>query len=192
MNGETEMEHGKILRGIIDELAANADKVPVEPLEALADAVLGAKRIFVAGAGRAGFAARAFALRLMHLGLTVFFVGEPTTPSIGPGDLLVINSGSGETGSLSIMARRAMGFGAKLATLTIHPQASIGSLADVTVPIPAVTPKSALADTAPSIQPMANAFEQMSWLCFDVVTMMLIDRMGKNADEMFAMHANLE
>ena len=101
------MEHGKILRGIIDELAANADKVPVEPLEALADAVLGAKRIFVAGAGRAGFAARAFALRLMHLGLTVYFVGEPTTPSIGPGDLLVINSGSGETESLAIMARRA-------------------------------------------------------------------------------------
>lgn len=186
------MEHGKILRGIIDELAANADKVPVEPLEALADAVLGAKRIFVAGAGRAGFAARAFALRLMHLGLTVYFVGEPTTPSIGPGDLLVINSGSGETGSLAIMARRARGFGAKLATATIHPDATIGGLADVVVPIPGATPKSELADTVTSIQPMGSAFEQLSWLCFDAVIMILMDRMGKNADEMFALHANLE
>lgn len=186
------MKYEDLLKGIIDELAANAALVSTERLEALAGAILSARRIFVAGAGRAGFAARAFALRLMHLGLAVFFVGEPTTPSIGPGDLLVINSGSGETGSLVVMAQRAVGFGAKLATLTIHPEAAIGSLADVTIPIPAATPKSALADTARSIQPMANAFEQMSWLCFDVVTMMLIDRMHKDADEMFAMHANLE
>jgi 6-phospho-3-hexuloisomerase len=186
------MEYGKMLRGIIDELANNAEKVSTDRLEALADAILGAKRIFVAGAGRAGFAARAFALRLMHLGLTVFFVGEPTTPSIGPGDLLVINSGSGETGSLVVMARRAKGFGAKLATATIYPQATVGSLADVVVPIPGATPKSELADTVKSIQPMGNAFEQMSWLCFDVVIMILMDRMHKDADEMFRLHANLE
>ena len=186
------MKHGDMLKGIIDELAVNADRVSTEQLEALADAILAAKRIFVAGAGRAGFAARAFALRLMHLGLTVFFVGEPTTPSIGPGDLLVINSGSGETGSLVVMARRARGFGAKLATATIHPGATIGSLADVVVTVPGATPKSELADTMKSIQPMGNAFEQMSWLCFDVVTMILMDRMRKDADGMFRLHANLE
>ena len=186
------MKYGDMLNGIIDELATNAKLVPVDRLEALADAVLGARRIFVAGMGRAGFVARAFALRLMHLGLTVYFVGEPTTPAIGKGDLLVVNSGSGETASLVVNARRAKGFGAKLATTTIHPEASIGSLADVVVPIPGATPKSELADTAGSIQPMGNAFEQMSWLCFDVVIMMLMDRMHKNADEMFALHANLE
>ena len=186
------MKYGDMLKGIIDELAANAARVDTDRLEAVADAVLAARRIFVAGAGRAGFAARAFALRLMHLGLTVFFVGEPTTPSIGEGDLLVINSGSGETGSLVVMARRARGFGAKVATLTIHPEATIGAMADLAVTIPGATPKSELADTAGSIQPMGNAFEQMSWLCFDVVTMMLMDKMNKNAEEMFRMHANLE
>jgi D-arabinose 5-phosphate isomerase GutQ len=41
-----------------------------------------AKRIFVAGAGRSSFAARAFSNRLMHLGFSVWFVGEPTTPSL--------------------------------------------------------------------------------------------------------------
>ena len=30
----------------------------------------------------------------MHMGLTVYFVGEPTTPAIKEGDLLVIGSGS--------------------------------------------------------------------------------------------------
>lgn len=59
-------------------------------MEKFADAILKADRIFVAGAGRSGFVARAFANRLMHMGLTVFFVGEPTTPAIKAGDLLVI------------------------------------------------------------------------------------------------------
>ena len=186
------MEYGEMLKGIIDELAVNADKVSVDRLEALADAIYGAKRIFVAGAGRAGFAARAFALRLMHLGLTAFFVGEPTTPSIQPGDLLVIISGSGETGSLAVMANRAKMFGAKLATITIHPEATIGSLADVVVRLPGATPKSALGDTVGSIQPMANAFEQLSWLSCDVVIMILMDKLHKDADEMFKRHANLE
>ena len=60
------------------------------------------------------------------------------------------------------------------------------------MPIPGATPKSALADTVTSIQPMGNAFEQMSWLCFDVVIMILMDRMHKDAEEMFRLHANLE
>jgi hypothetical protein len=32
----------------------------------------------------------------------------------------------------------------------------------------------------------------MSWLCFDVVIMILMDRMHRDADEMFRLHANLE
>ncbi len=186
------MEYRDMLGGIIDELAANSKQVSADQLEALADAVIASERIFVAGAGRAGFAARAFALRLMHMGLTTFFVGEPTTPSIQPGDLLVIISGSGETGSLAVMANRAKKFGAKLATITIHPEATIGSLADVVVRLPGATPKSALNDTVGSIQPMANSFEQLSWLSCDVVIMILMDKLHKDADEMFKRHANLE
>jgi 6-phospho-3-hexuloisomerase len=164
----------------------------VDRLEALADAVLGARRIFVAGMGRAGFVARAFALRLMHLGLTVYFVGEPTTPAIGKGDLLVVNSGSGETASLVVNARRAKGFGAKLATTTIHPEASIGSLADVVVPIPGATPKSELADTAGSIQPMGSLFEQAVLILLDACILSCMDALGETAESMRLRHANLE
>ena len=186
------MEYGEILGGILAELTENARHVSGQELEELAEMIRAARRVFVAGAGRSGFAARAFANRLMHLGLTVYFVGEPTTPAIGEGDLLVIGSGSGETSSLVVMAGRAKRFGAKLATLTIHPEGSIAQLADAVVTIPGATPKSALADTARSIQPMGNAFEQMCWLCYDAVTMILMDKMGKEPDEMFKLHANLE
>ena len=97
-----------ILKSILQELTENEKRVSQDEMEKFADAILKADRIFVAGAGRTGFVARAFANRLMHMGMTVFFVGEPTTPAIKAGDLLVIGSGSGETGSLVVMAQKAM------------------------------------------------------------------------------------
>ena len=96
------MAEAVILKKILEELMENAKQIRQEELEQFADKIQEGSRIFVAGAGRSGFVARAFSNRLMHLGLTVYFVGEPTTPSIQKGDLLVIVSGSGETGSLKV------------------------------------------------------------------------------------------
>lgn len=186
------MRHEDLLSGILQELTENAAKIRTEELEQLAEVIAGSRRVFVAGAGRSGFVARAFSNRLMHLGLTVYFVGEPTTPAIGEGDVLVIGSGSGETGSLVVMADKAHRLGAKIATITIHPEASIGTLADAVVVIPGATPKSNLEDTTKSFQPMGNTFEQLSWIVYDAVIMILMERLQKTVDEMFKLHANLE
>ena len=186
------MAEAVLLKQILGELTRNAEQIRQKELEGFADQIQKAKRVFVAGAGRSGFVARAFSNRLMHLGLTVYFVGEPTTPSIQEGDLLVIASGSGETGSLKVMAQKAKKQGASLATITIFPQASIGSLADAVIAVPGSTPKSELADTAVSVQPMGNAFEQMLWLICDTVVIILMKRLGRTEEEMFALHANLE
>ena len=136
------MAEAVLLKKILEELTHNAEQIRQEELEGFADQIQRAKRVFVAGAGRSGFVARAFSNRLMHLGLTVYFVGEPTTPAIQAGDLLIITSGSGETGSLKVMAQKAKKQGAALATITIYPQASIGSLADAVITVPGSTPKS--------------------------------------------------
>ena len=186
------MAEAVLLKKILEELTHNAEQIRQEELEGFADQIQRAKRVFVAGAGRSGFVARAFSNRLMHLGLTVYFVGEPTTPAIQAGDLLIITSGSGETGSLKVMAQKAKKQGVALATITIYPQASIGSLADAVITVPGSTPKSELADTAVSVQPMGNAFEQMLWLICDTVVIILMKRLGRTEEEMFALHANLE
>lgn len=165
-----------ILKSILQELTENEKRVSQDEMEKFADAILKADRIFVAGAGRSGFVARAFANRLMHVGLTVFFVGEPTTPAIKDGDLLVIGSGSGETGSLVVMAQKAKKIGASVITVTIHPEASIGKLSEAWICIPGATPKSNLEDTVKSVQPMGNAFEQMTWLVYDAVIMILMKK----------------
>lgn len=186
------MNTQNLLQSILMELTENANQISQEEMVKFAEAIRDASRIFVAGAGRSGFAARAFANRLMHLGLTVYFVSEPTTPAIGEGDVLVIGSGSGETGSLVVMAKKAVEKGAKVITVTIHPEASIGSMAEAYICIPGATPKSQMADTMKSVQPMGNAFEQLSWLVYDAVIMILMDMLGQSQEEMFQRHANLE
>ncbi|MGL9773582.1 MAG: hypothetical protein ACR5LG_05665 [Sodalis sp. (in: enterobacteria)] len=67
---------------ILAELTEDAQQIDNDSVQALGDAILAAKHVFVAGVGRSGFAARAFSNHLMHLGFQVWFVGEPTTPSI--------------------------------------------------------------------------------------------------------------
>ena len=180
------MENSVILEEILEELTENAKHISSSSLEKFANEIIKARHIFVAGAGRSGFVARGFANRLMHLGLEVFFVGEPTTPAIEKKDLLIISSGSGETDSLIVMANKAKEAGASVVTVTIHPEASIG------IVIPGATPKSNLEDTSESAQPMGNAFEQMSWIVYDAVIMILMKKLGKTEEEMFKHHANLE
>lgn len=186
------MAEAIILKKILEELTENAKQIRQEELEQFADNIQAAKRIFVAGAGRSGFVARAFSNRLMHLGLAVYFVGEPTTPSIQEGDLLIIASGSGETGSLKVMAEKAKKQQAAVAVITIFPEASIGSMADAVIQVPGVTPKSELENKVISIQPMGNVFEQTTWLIFDNIVMILMERLRKTEEEMFKLHANLE
>ena len=70
------------------------------------------RRWFCSGQGRSGLVAQMVAMRLMHTGFDAHAVGEPTSPSIGEGDGLVMISGSGETPVTLHFARLALGFGA--------------------------------------------------------------------------------
>ena len=58
---------------ILDELKGNAKQIDNEGLESVERLITEAKRIFVGGAGRSGFAARGFSNRLMHLGIYSIF-----------------------------------------------------------------------------------------------------------------------
>lgn len=159
--------------------------------QALVDAILEAPRVFVAGAGRAGNLMRGFGMRMMHMDLRSFVVGESVTPGIAAGDLLVIGSGSGETGSLVHMAQKAKGLGARVALITTAPASLVGRIAHVVVEIPTIS-KLVEHRSVPSFQPMANLFEQCLMFFVDSVTMVLMERLGTTSDEMYRNHANLE
>jgi 6-phospho-3-hexuloisomerase len=177
------------VRGVLQ--AADAGAV-----RALEERIAAARRVYVAGAGRTGLMVRAFAMRLMHLGLEVHVVGDVTAPAFQAGDLLVIGSGSGETGSLCAIARRAKALGGSLALVTIVPSSTLGQLADAVVRLDAPSPKAASPSGGPppraSVQPMGSLFEQSLLLLLDVVVMRLAAARGASYQEMFARHANLE
>lgn len=186
------MKTKNYLKLILAELNEKQAYITSKELYLMAEMIIKADRIFIVGAGRSGFIARGFANRLMHLGFTTYFIGEPTTPSIGIGDLLVIGSGSGSTGSLVAMAQMAKKSGGNLATITIFPDAAIGQLADSIVRIPGQTPKNSCTTEHQSFQPLGNLFEQLSWLVYDSVILILKEQLNITEDEMFSHHANLE
>lgn len=184
------------LSAIIAELGDAVDRIDESELLHLADAAAEANRIFVGGAGRSGFVARALANRLLHLGLAVSFVGEPTTPPIAQGDLLLAISGSGRTASLRAAAEKAKSLGASVATITLDPTGPIGSISDARVVLPGTSRLAAdspgNADGVASTQPVGNLFEQLAWLTCDALVIVLRDRTGQTNDDLLARHANLE
>ena len=82
---------------VLDELRHTLTAVDQESAKTFVNLVEEADEVFCAGAGRSGFQVKGFAMRLMHMGISSYVVGETCTPNIKEGGLLVICSGSGET-----------------------------------------------------------------------------------------------
>lgn len=175
---------------ILTELSAVMEGINEGQWTALREEIVAARRIFLAGAGRSGMAVRAFAMRLMHLGMAAYVCGETTTPGAGAGDLLLVVSGSGETGGLPKTAEKAKAMGLRVALITVRPESSLGRLADAVAVIPAPTPKAAHGFR--SLQPMGALFEQASLLLLDALVMELMECTGTDEAAMYARHANLE
>lgn len=165
----------------------------ISPAEAdqLADAVLQARKIMIAGAGRSGLMGKAFAMRLMHMGLDAHVVGETTTPNLETGDLFLLVTGSGETGSLISMAHKAKRIGAAIAAITLNPASTIGELADLTVQLHGASKDQGI-DSQTTIQPMGSLFEQSLFLFGDALILALMQRKGLDTHKMYGKHANLE
>src|SRR5436309_14014903 len=111
-------DYNELLAAVLAELESTLRSVNGDEVAALTQAILQARRSFVAGKGRSGLQMRAFAMRLMHLGLTVYVVDDVTTPAIVSTDLLVIGSGSGRTASLVEFAARAKSLGVRIGLIT--------------------------------------------------------------------------
>lgn len=93
---------------IIEELDRSSKTIAPEKLQEVIKKIKEHKRIFVYGTGRSGLMLKAFAMRLMQIGLNSYVVGETTTPSVQEGDLLIVASASGETGSVCMTAESAV------------------------------------------------------------------------------------
>ena len=159
-----------------------------------------ADRIFLCGAGRSGYVAKSFAMRLMHLGFQVHVVGEATTPAIEKKDLLIGVSGSGETFSIVGIAEAARKKGTPVIGITSSPGSSLAQLSNAIVQIkgrlPSVRENDYLARQMGGghepIAPMGTLFELSAMVFFDSLVEELM--IGNNRTEHFMRrrHSNLE
>jgi 6-phospho-3-hexuloisomerase len=163
-----------------------------ERVEQLVGAILKTRRVFVAGAGRSGLMMRGFGMRLMHLRFDASVVGETTTPAITAEDMLLIGSGSGATAGMVSHAEAARRIGATLGLITIREDSPVGRLADIVLVIPAPTPKNTRDIGNHSAQPLGSLFEQGLLITLDALVMVLMEKTGRTADDMFSRHANME
>ena len=85
---------------ILDNIESAKELLNEKAIDDFENNIIKSKNIFVTGAGRSGLVAKAFAMRLMHLGLRVYVVGETISPAIYDDDCIVTISGSGETNTI--------------------------------------------------------------------------------------------
>lgn len=181
----------ELLTAILKELSQGASQIQKEEMEQMVQAITAAKRVFVAGAGRSGFIGRAFAMRLMHLGLQAYFVGEPTTPSIQAQDLLIVLSGSGNTSGLVAMAEKAIAMKADIALITTNRESKLASMTETMVWIPGVSKEEA-GKKGTTVQMSGSTFEQLAWISCDAMVYRMMQDRGMDSADMMVRHANLE
>ncbi|QNS07815.1 6-phospho-3-hexuloisomerase [Streptomyces xanthii] len=180
-----------LLDTVLDEMRGVLAAVDAGQLDALASTLLAARRVFVAGEGRSGFMAKAFAMRLMHLGLPVHVIGETTTPAVAEGDTVVAVSGSGTTAGTVRVAEQAVKVGAEVHAVTTAPQSPLGVLAASVVLLPAAT-KYRRPGEAASVQPLSSLFDQATHVALDVVALRLAGLAHVGHAQARAAHANTE
>ncbi len=181
---------GKVRLSRLSPMPAGEDLVSERP-DGQPESGRATRRVFVTGQGRTGLMLRAFAMRLMQMGLQSFVVGETATPPITPEDLLVAGSGTGRTATTALRVRQAKELGAPVVLLTAHPETDLAGEADLVVTIPAAT-RLRLEDEVPSEQFGGSLFEQALLLFLDTAAQALIASGEVTVQEMTERHANLE
>ena len=100
-------EYHAIVDSATAELRRNLYAVDTQALTMLMDSISQAKKIGLYGVGREGLAMKGLAMRLFHMGLQAFVVGEMTAHAVGPGDLLLVSAGPGYFSTVTALSGEA-------------------------------------------------------------------------------------
>lgn len=189
------------MKSIVENINEVIKPLDREAIKNMIQEILDADRVFVMGAGRSGLIAKAFAMRLMHLGFTVYVVGETTTPAVRSQDVVIAISGSGETRSIANLGRIVKDIGSTLITVTSKKESTLGNISDIVMVLPSKTKNDHDAGGSleknmrgdyKNLPPLGTAFEIISLVFLDSVIAQLITIIGATESELKARHTNIE
>ena len=189
------------INAILDNIENAVGYLDEDAIGEFEDKIISAKNIFVTGAGRSGLAAKAFAMRLMHLGLSAYVVGETISPAIYKDDCIIAISGSGETNTIVSAARIAKERGSKVLAVTSYPESTLGQLADCYLLVKGRTKqevddenymKRQIHGNYTSLTPLGTAFELTTLVFLDAIVSELMEKMQQTETDLKSRHAVLE
>ena len=147
------------------------------------------------GAGRMGYGLRAFMMRLNHLGIPAYFIGDTFIPPLDENDIFIVTSGSGETRSVLKYLEIAKEKGVRTLDITGNRESTMAKLADYSIVFKSSNGGLNSADNENkinSIQPMTSLNEQSMFIFFDIISVMLIRTIGIKKEDEKKFHFNVE
>lgn len=155
-----------------------------EALQGTVEAIVGTAKVFVYGVGRSGLVGKAFAMRLVQLGLRVFFIGETITPIVEAGDTVLIVSRTGATMSANQTANIARRVGATVVAVTARRTSKLAQAANVVLVLDERRDPEAATHA-----PLGTLFEASALILLDGVVARIMDRLGETEESMRQRHA---
>ena len=189
------------IKAILDNIETAQEFLDEDSINQFEDVIINSTNIFVTGAGRSGLAAKAFAMRLMHLGLSSYVVGETISPAINEDDCIIAISGSGETNTIVSAAKIAKNRGSKVLAVTSYPESTLGQLADGYLLVKGRTKKEVddenymkrqIHGNYTSLTPLGTAFELTTLVFLDAIVSELMEKMEQTESDLKARHTVLE
>lgn len=156
----------------------------IEDTDKFVDLIIGSRKVFIYGVGRSGLIAKAFAIRLVQMGLEVFFVGETVTPFVEEGNLVIIVSYTGETMSAIQTANIVRRVGAKVVTVTANDHSKLAAASNLVIVIH--PPKD---DDRKRLAPLGTLFEVATLIYLDGIVATLMEKLGQSEGAMRKRHA---
>ncbi|MDO5147403.1 MAG: 6-phospho-3-hexuloisomerase [Eubacteriales bacterium] len=162
----------EVLNTILGEIHGVMEKVKEDEMKGFMDKIEKSRRLFVSGEGRSGFSARGFAMRMMHLGYTVYFVGETITPTMKEGDVWIGVSGSGSSASVINDAKKAKKAGCTVLAVTSKRQSPLAEAAEKVLLVPG-TVKADAGSERGSVQLLSSLFDQSLHIVLDAICLLI-------------------
>ena len=194
------MIYNDAVNDIIENVSKITQTVSQEEINQMTDMIVDVENVFIMGLGRSGLVAKAFGMRLMHLGLKVYIVGETITPAITDKDCLIAISGSGETSHIVSTAAIAKNIGAKIIAITSYTDSTLAKGSDLIVQLKGRTKidneqnyiNRQISGQHQTLSPMGTIFEISALVFLDAIIAQMMNDLGQTEEDLKSRHTVLE
>ncbi len=169
---------------ILDEVRRTIEKVDETVVSEIVETLAASPKIFIYGVGRSGLVGKAFAVRLVQMGLNVHFIGDTTTPIVKTDDLVFIISNTGETMSAVQTANIVRRIGAIVISITGGTNSKLGIASNIVLEL--VQPRD---DQKKRMAPLGTIFELASMVMLDSMIPLLMVRLDQDETSLRRRHA---